>query len=356
MRPQVDPSTLRGIDRTLARSDWFEVRSGATLDRVNGDVVAFPPGLRARLLRAGGNVARAAAVAHLPEADSLTTDQYFTFWHALAESAPPDLGLRLATETQVHEYEVAQLAAFHSPDVQTALLKMARYKRLCGPKDMSIETIGKEVVIHTTWVHATSDSPPRLIDASFASLLTLLQRATGKPLAPKRLEISRARSDEPMLMRFFGCPVRFRAKRDALVFDRAVLELPFVTHNADLLDVLVPSLDQKIAPLTTGTFLESVESAVARRMTGERPSVEKVAEALALSSRTLQRRLGEIGMSYQQVLDDVRHQTAVRLLRAHQLEIGEIAFLLGFEELNSFTRAFRGWEGVTPKRWRDSMS
>jgi AraC-like DNA-binding protein len=322
---------------------------------VIGDVVAFSPALRARLARAGGNVAHAAAVARIAQADTVTTDQYFTFWQALAESSPPDIGLRLATETQVHEYEVAQLAAFHSPDAQTALEKMARYKRLCGPKDMSIERAGEEVVVHTRWVHASTPSPPRLIDASFASLLTLLQRATGKSLAPKRLELSRARGDEVMLMRFFGCPLRFRATRDALVLESHVLAMPFVTHNADLLDVLVPGLEQKVAPLSA-TFLEAVESAVARRMIGERPSVEKVAEALALSSRTLQRRLGEIGVSYQQVLDGVRHQTALRLLRARRIDISEIAFLLGFEELNSFTRAFRAWEGVTPKRWRDSMS
>jgi AraC-like DNA-binding protein len=318
------------------------------------DVVPFSAALRARLSRAGADVRRAAAVARLTDCEVATTDQYFTFWQALAESSPPDLGLRFATETQIYEYEVAQLAAFHSPDVQTALSKIARYKRLCGPKDMSIDTTAKEVAIHTKWLHASSEPPPRLIDASLASLLTLLQRATGKPVAPKRVELSRPRSDEPMLMRFFGCPLRFRAKHDALVLDSQLLATPFVTHNAGLLELLVPSLDQKVAPLTP-TFLESLEAAIAHRMTGERPSVDKVAEALALSSRTLQRRLTELGLSYQQVLDGVRHQTALRLLRAKQLEINEIAFLLGFEELNSFTRAFRSWEAVTPKRWRDSM-
>ncbi len=52
----------------------------------------------------------------------------------------------------------------------------------------------------------------------------------------------------------------------------------------------------------------------------------------------------------------MRHQTALRLLRSEDLDVSEVAFLLGFEELNSFSRAFRAWEGVTPNRWRDSMS
>ena len=90
-------------------------------------------------------------------------------------------------------------------------------------------------------------------------------------------------------------------------------------------------------------------------MTGERPSVSKVARGLAVSPRTLQRRLGELGSSYQHVLDDVRHRSALALLQAQELQVSEIAFLLGFEELNSFTRAFRIWEGTSPHRWRDAM-
>jgi AraC-like DNA-binding protein len=320
------------------------------------DVVALTSSLRARLTRLGADVAHAARAARLSDGETTTTEQFFTFWQALGETSPPDMGLRLATETQVHEYDVSSLAALHSPDIATALAKIAHYKRLCGPKDLAIEEVGKEVAIHTTWLHAKRDAPPRLVDASLASELVLLQRGTGRALAPKRLELSRARSDEPMLMRFFGCPLRFRAKHDALVLDKSALALPFVTHNADLLAALVPGLDAQLSQLEPGTFVECVAAVVARRMSGERPSVDKVARELSLSPRTLQRRLEELGSSYQAVLDSVRHDTALRLLRASQLEIAEVAFLLGFEELNSFTRAFRGWEGVTPKRWRDSMS
>jgi AraC-like DNA-binding protein len=91
------------------------------------------------------------------------------------------------------------------------------------------------------------------------------------------------------------------------------LAVPFVTLNADLLQVLVPSLDAQLEPRS---LVDEVKRVVARRMSGERPSVEKVARDLALSPRTLQRRLGELGLSYQRVLDDVRHHTALRLLRA----------------------------------------
>ena len=300
----------------------------------------------------GADVAHAVAAARVPASGEVATEEFFLFWEALGASSPPDVGLRLAKETQVHEYDVSSLAALHSTDVETALTKIARYKRICGPKDLVIERRGREVAIHTTWLHTSRAAPPRLVDASLGSLLVLLQRGTGLAIAAKRVELSRAQSEEPMLLRFFGCPVRFRAKHDALVLDEEILAMPFVTHNADLLAALVPSLE---ARLPSRSFVDEVRAVVARRMSGERPSIEKVARALALSPRTLQRRLGEHGTSYQGVLDDVRHDTALELLRAKELDVTEIAFLLGFEEYNSFTRAFRSGEGPTPKRWRDRM-
>src|SRR5207245_1934660 len=81
--------------------------------------------------------------------------------------------------------------------------------------------------------------------------------------------------------------------------------------------------------------------------------VSKVAKSLGMSVRTLQRRLGELGTTYQDVLDNVRHRSARRLLRRTDLSMEEVAFLLGFEEVNSLMRAFQIWEGTTPSRWRE---
>jgi len=99
-----------------------------------------------------------------------------------------------------------------------------------------------------------------------------------------------------------------------------------------------------------------VWNVLSRGMRGGHLRMAQVADALHLSPRTLQRRLGDAGTSYQQLLDQVRHHLARRLLDATDLDVGEIAFLLGFEELNSFNRAFRQWEGATPARWRTAVS
>ncbi len=73
-----------------------------------------------------------------------------------------------------------------------------------------------------------------------------------------------------------------------------------------------------------------------------------------MSPRTLQRRLQESGSSFQRVLDEARHQMARYYLSNSALELNEAAYLLGFEDPNSFGRAFRAWEGMPPSDWRET--
>jgi AraC-like DNA-binding protein len=100
------------------------------------------------------------------------------------------------------------------------------------------------------------------------------------------------------------------------------------------------------------TLIDDVREALRGTISGDRPAIAHVAKSVGMSVRTLQRRLGEMGTTYQDLLDDVRHRSARRLLTSTDLDTVEVAFLLGFEEVNSFVRAFHAWEGTTPARWR----
>ena len=199
--------------------------------------------------------------------------------------------------------------------------------------------------------------PPRLlIDGVFASVALLAHRGTGQPFVPRRIELARRRADEAMLRRHFGCDVRFDAPVDLFVFDAKLLAAPFVTHNAALLDLIAPRARGR-APRgrRRAALADDVRTVLGRRICGERPAVEKVAKALGMSPRTLQRRLEEIRNELPELLDDVRRRSARRLLADTDLAPAEVAFLLGFEEQNSFSRAFHAWEGTTPARWRESV-
>ena len=116
---------------------------------------------------------------------------------------------------------------------------------------------------------------------------------------------------------------------------------------------MLPGLEAALKERKGGSTLpEEVKTALGRRMRGERPTLDKIAREIGMSPRTLQHRLQEVGTSYQDLLDEARRASARRLLAETDLEAGEVAFLLGFEELNSFTREFRSWEGTPPSQWR----
>ncbi len=102
-------------------------------------------------------------------------------------------------------------------------------------------------------------------------------------------------------------------------------------------------------------FADRVRGAIQQKLTGRRPTIEDIADALHISSRTLQRRLQDEGLSFQRVLEEARHQLARHYLNNSVLELNEAAYLLGYEDASSFVRAFRTWEGVPPARWREKQ-
>lgn len=285
----------------------------------------------------------------------LSVAEFFAFWRALeAVGGSRDLGIRIGTRAEPHQLDVASLAAIHSDNLGEALAKFARYKRVVCGESVSLSTAKSEACIRFHWVHTDEALPMMLVDTTFSSLVTLAAHGIGAPVVPIRVELARRAADERMLRDAFGCPIQFDAPVDQLVLDERLLTRPFVTRNADVVAMLVPALEDALAETAAGpSIVEDVRVVLNRCMTGERPSVEKVSREMRMSPRTLQRRLGELGTSYQLLLDDVRRGASRRLLAHTDLDAGEIAFLLGFEELNSFSRAFVAWEGATPSRWRE---
>jgi AraC-like DNA-binding protein len=259
----------------------------------------------------------------------------------------------------IEHVEAILLAALYSANFHDAMVKIARYKRLVCPEEITVEYAGTTATAHYRWTAAEYHAPATLTDAMFASALGLIRRGTGRrEITPRRIEFTRRQPADAlvaMYTEYFGCAVHFDAPRDLLVWDAATMREPFLTYNEDLLDLLLPGLEAALQDYAKAASLaEQVGAILGRGMRGERPSVEAVAKQLHMSPRTLQRRLADEGTSYQQQLDQVRQQTARHLLVSTELEAGEIAFFLGFEEINSFTRAFHHWEGTTPNRWRET--
>ena len=287
----------------------------------------------------------------------MSTEELFAFWLAIGEvSTNPAIGLQLGTETKTERFHPVGLAALSSENLGAAMDQMARYKQLTCPEEIRQQMDDEEWSIQFHWLLAEELEPAVLIECAFAWVLSIARHGTGTRLSPLRVELVQPRAHVRAIERHFGCPVDSGAARNALVFRSSDAGRTFVTRNAELLAMLAPQFEKELKQENGDeNFVERVRIAVQQKLTGRRPTIEDIADALHLSSRTLQRRLQEEGFSFQRVMEEARHQLARQYLNNSELELNEAAYLLGYNDANSFVRAFRTWEGVPPARWREEQ-
>src|SRR5215472_5954064 len=284
----------------------------------------------------------------------VSTEEFFALYRGVAETSnDPAVGLKLGTEERVERYDPIKLAALSARSFRDAIERSARYKQLTCPEKIRLLERGDECTIKFVWLLAHEQEPPLLVDVCFAWILTLGQRGTGRPLRPKRVEFQRALTHREMYEAHFRCPVKFKTKQNALTFNRSDIDLPFVTYNADLLATVAPQLEAELSEqLGQKTFSEQAKGILKQLLAGQCPRIKDLARELHLSPRTLQRRLTEQSITFQRLLDEARRELARHYLRHSSRELNETAYLLGYEDANSFFRAFQHWEGTSPGQWR----
>jgi len=316
------------------------------------------PSIWATLEKCGvppADVARAATIPAdaLKETVSITLEQSFAFWRAVGEISGRDsIGLEMARNMDLAMAPPMILAPFHARDWGDAMHRIARYKQMCSPERVHVREEGDTALVEVEWLRPHGYKATH-IDLIFASLMELGRRGTGEALVPLRVELERPRGDTAAHEAYFGCPVRFGAKASRLVIDRADLARPFLSYNAELLAILSPALERALADHHASHSVSGrVKWLMKRHLATNRPDMGTIAKELALSERTLQRRLADEGTRFQDVLTEARRELAHEYLANGQLDMGDVAFLLGFDDQNSFFRAFRQWEGETPARWR----
>jgi AraC-like DNA-binding protein len=288
-----------------------------------------------------------------------STGEFFRLWEAADEEfADPAAGLRLGHDGISQGYGVAALVALHAPDFRTALTALARYKRLTCPELIEDDESGDHVTVRYRWLLATTTVPRLLVDMVLASLAELVREGTAGRVSPVRIELARRLGYADALRQHIACPIVFNAAQDAMLFDRGARDVPFVTADGGAFARVIGGLEQRLRDSDgPDTFIADVRVAIAGQLSAEtRADVAAVAARLALSSRTLQRRLDENRTSFGEQLAAVRRLTARRLLTATNFDAVAIALLLGFAEPNSFARAFRRWENTTPARWRERQA
>jgi AraC-like DNA-binding protein len=191
------------------------------------------------------------------------------------------------------------------------------------------------------------------VDALVGMYLRMCRSLIGRDFSPLGIELRRPR---PAVLddfeRLWRAPLRFNSEVNRLRFDRDSMERLLDSANPELARLSDAISARYLARIERHNIEARVRTVLTRRLQQSEPTQEEVAEILNVSARTLQRKLGDCGTSFKEILDETRHALALAYLSEPQHSLAEITHLLGFSCSSAFTRAFRRWTGRSPTDWR----
>ena len=321
------------------------------------DTYRLDPALRIALREVGLSVENVMRRARLPtdllnrDAPAVSAEGFFRLWEAMGEesgtlSVAIDLGRLGATEG----FSPALMAALASPNLIIAATRIAHYKRLFAPIVMNVETDDNDMKLS-----AQGKGYPLPMTLAVTELLfwvSFVRRATREHITPLQATLPQRPAESASIEDALGIRIN-TAETTSITFDRIDAERPFLTTDAEAWRFYEPVLENRLSEIErSASMAERIHATLVELLPSGRTSLEEVSDTLAYSPRSLQRLLHREGTTYKKVLAQTRARLAKHYLCSVGISNAEVAFLLGYDDPNSFFRAFRSWTGTTPERFR----
>lgn len=284
---------------------------------------------------------------------AISSAEYFRFWRAIeTEAGGSTFSLRLGQIARTESFHPVLFAALCSSDFSIAARRISHYKRLVAPLHLHIEEDATSFTLIFNWLDKTEEPPPSLAAFELVFMVQLVRIATRERVQPLEVQCPVPLLPVDEYEMFFGRRPE-HCERHALTFAAADARRPFLTENEGMWLTFEPTLRQRLAQLdASATLPQRVRAALLEGLPGGQSSMEDIARKLGASKRTLQRQLRNEQTTFQAVLDKTREELALHYLRKTKLTGSEISYLLGFQDPNSFFRAFHNWTGQTTEQAR----
>lgn len=266
-----------------------------------------------------------------------------------------DLPLRVGASMRLDEYGALGLAFKAAPTLGASFARVERYARLWTSVvayELRPDPRGMLFILHREGARRLGLRLSN--ETTLVSTIALALEVGAAPVTPVEVRIRhRVPRSVAAHEAWFGCPVRFDAELDAILFSPETLARPNSLGDEGISRFLLSHLDAELAELAEEvTLVSRARDAIAQALNEGAPRMADIARALGLSARSFHRRLSEHGVNFQTLTEDTRRDLAEGLLRDDSHTLAEIAFLTGFSEQSAFTRAFKRWVGQTPASYR----
>jgi AraC-like DNA-binding protein len=272
---------------------------------------------------------------------------------AAVRSGSESFGLRMAEIRRLSDFGPVSLLIAHEPTLREALDTTIRFRHLMNDAlVMSVEEFGDLVVLREELVVDEPAPSRQAYELAIGVLFRMFNALLGPRWRPQGIRFTHSRpADLSVHLRMFGSNVQFDSDFNGIVCSGADLDRPN------------PAADPQLAQYAR-QFVEGMGARDARSVTRQvreaayllmpvgRASIGQIAQAVGMNVRTLQRRLAAEDSEFSLLLNEVRRDLAVRYLANPTYSKTEIARLLGYGQLSSFTRWFISEFGAPPTRWR----
>lgn len=265
----------------------------------------------------------------------------------------PGLGVYLGLAMQISWHGYLGFAAMTAGTMGDAIELATRFvPTRTTALALRLHTEGKRASLVIEELAPLGASQDVLVLALIIGLSEIGRTLTGRELAGS---VDFAFPEPPWFARFtqvFRGPVRFGQPAHQWVFDADQLSLPLKMADAAALRLATEQCERELAALGTHTRISARTRALLGRTHSGFPSIDEVAQALHVSPRTLKRKLAAEGTSYSELLEALRRERALLLLRADELSLDQVAERLGYADAPTFNRAFTRWTGTSPASFR----
>lgn len=271
----------------------------------------------------------------------------------------PDLGCRLALRVDPREIGLLYYVAASAETLGDVLRRVERYSTLVNEGIVFRVAKGRSVRVRLEHVGVARHTDVQQLECFIAILIRVCRQLVGPHLGPVRVRMMHRRAGERYeLARLVDGNIESGAEIDEVEFAAEAWNLRLTTADPHLHRMAVRCCEEALARRRAkGSPLKvRVENALAALLPHEQAHADRVAAELGMSSRTLARRLADEGLSFTRILRELRAALAQRYLADRSLRISQIAWLLGYSEVGTFTRAFQRWTGKTPSAARARRS
>lgn len=278
---------------------------------------------------------------------------YFEIWEEVMRALrDPALPIAFATTVRLEDYHLLGFLALTSADGRAALHRLSRYLGLLTEAgEWVLEDRGRAIAAR--WFRRDVDfSLGHRVgnECAVAQLIHVLRQLRRGDLTPAAVSFRHPEPpDASAHRRFFRCPIQFGAASDGFTLDAALLGFAPVLANQALNGLLEGYAEELLARSPRGGLPDRVREAVLRALPDGAPRLPRIARQLGMSERNLRRALEAEGITFRDLVDQIRRAQAEELLRSHAASSHEIALLLGFSEASAFSRAFKRWHGKSPR-------